>query len=60
MSSSSAYWYEPRAAFYTENRGKLQKINARVASAVRKNFQQRIQLSERLVKKSWKSGEELT
>jgi hypothetical protein len=54
MSSSSAFLYEPRAAFYTEKVAKMQKINARVASAVRKNFHQRIQRSERLVKKNWK------
>jgi hypothetical protein len=52
--------YEPRAAFYTEKTVKLQKINARVASAVRKYFQLRFQHSESLVKKNWKSGEEVT
>ncbi|OAT43184.1 hypothetical protein M987_00313 [Enterobacter soli ATCC BAA-2102] len=52
--------YEPRAAFYTEKTVKLQKINARVASAVRKYFQLRFQRSESLVKKNWKSGEEVT
>jgi uncharacterized protein (DUF924 family) len=60
MSSSSAFLYEPRAAFYTENKGKKQKINVRVASAVRKYFQLRFQHSESLVKKNWKSGEEVT
>lgn len=52
--------YEPRAAFYTENRGKKQKINVRVAGAVRNYCQPQFQLSERLVKKNWKSGEEVT
>jgi hypothetical protein len=52
--------YEPRAAFYTEKGAKKQNKNAWVASAVRKNFHQRIQRSERLVKKNWKSGEEVT
>ncbi|AFM61486.1 hypothetical protein A3UG_18860 [Enterobacter cloacae subsp. dissolvens SDM] len=52
--------YEPRAAFYTEKGAKKQNKNARVASTVRKNFQQPFQRSERLVKKNWKSGEEVT
>jgi hypothetical protein len=52
MSSSSAFLYEPRAAFYTEKGAKKQNKNARVASAVRKYFQPQFQLSERLVKKT--------
>jgi hypothetical protein len=39
--------YEPRAAFYTEKGAKKQNKNARVASAVRKNFQQTFQRRER-------------
>ncbi|HDR2162135.1 TPA: hypothetical protein QCG56_004051 [Enterobacter cancerogenus] len=39
MSSSSAFLYEPRAAFYTEKVGKKQNKIAHLASAVRKNFQ---------------------
>ena len=46
--------YEPRAAFYTEKVAKMQKINARVASAVRKNFQQTNKLLERWIKKKCK------
>jgi len=60
MKSSSAFLYEPRAAFYTEKVAKKQNKNMRVASAVRKNFQLCYQRSERLVKKNWKSGEEVT
>jgi hypothetical protein len=52
--------YEPRAAFYTEKVAKKQNKNMRVAIAVRKYFQLRFQHSERLVKKNWKSGEEVT
>jgi hypothetical protein len=52
--------YEPRAAFYTENRGKKQKIIAHVVTTVRKNFQLKDQQGEIEVKKNWKSGEELT
>ncbi|HAT7516144.1 TPA: hypothetical protein N2N50_004237 [Kluyvera ascorbata] len=33
-----AFLYEPRAAFYTDNPPKMQNINARIASGVRKNF----------------------
>jgi len=60
MRSSSAFLYEPRAAFYTEKVGKMQNKNAWVASAVRKYFQLCFQHSERQVKKNWKSGEEVT
>jgi len=52
--------YEPRAAFYTHITPKMQSINARLASPVRKNFHLRFQHSETLVKKNWKSGEEVT
>jgi len=47
MSSSSAFLYEPRAAFYTEKVGKKQNKIAHLASAVRKNFQRLFQRSER-------------
>jgi len=60
MKSSSAFLYEPRAAFYTHITPKMQSINARLASPVRKNFHLRFQRSETLVKKNWKSGEEVT
>ncbi|MCK6760038.1 hypothetical protein [Enterobacter bugandensis] len=39
--------YEPRGAFYTEKGAKKQNKNTRVASSVRKNFQQPFQRSER-------------
>lgn len=52
--------YEPRAAFYTENRGKKQKIIAYVVTTVRKYFLLKDQQGETEVKKHWKSGEELT
>jgi len=47
MNSSSAFLDEPRAAFYTEKVAKKQNKNTRVASAVRKYFQLRIQRNER-------------
>ena len=52
--------YEPRAAFYTHKEVKKQKINARIASTVRKNFQLHFRYNATVVKKSWKSGEELS
>ena len=52
--------YEPRAAFYTHKEVKKQKINARIASTVRKNFQLHFQYNATSIKKSWKSGEELS
>ncbi|EFE06565.1 hypothetical protein CIT292_09613 [Citrobacter youngae ATCC 29220] len=54
------FLYEPRAAFYTDNSTKKQKINARIASTVRKNFQLHLQNNATPIKKSWKSGEELS
>lgn len=51
--------YEPRAAFYTDNIVKMQKINMHIASTVRKNFQLHFQYNATSIKKSWKSGEEL-
>ena len=55
-----AFLYEPRAAFYTEKGAKKQNKNARVASTVRKNFQLHFQYNATSIKKSWKSGEELS
>jgi len=52
--------YEPRAAFYTDNSTKMQKINMHIASTVRKNFQFHFQYNATSIKKSWKSGEELS
>ena len=52
--------YEPRAAFYTDNSTKMQKINMYIASTVRKNFQLHFQYNATSIKKSWKSGEELS
>jgi len=52
--------YEPRAAFYTDNSTKKQKINTRIASTVRKNFQLHFQYNASSIKKSWKSGAEPT
>jgi len=52
--------YEPRAAFYTHKEVKKQKINACIASTVRKNFQLHFQYNATSIKKSWKSGEELS
>jgi len=60
MKSSSAFLYEPRAAFYTHITPKMQNINAHLASTVRKNFHLRFQHNESGVKKNWKSGEEVT
>jgi hypothetical protein len=54
------FLYEPRAAFYTDMGSKKQKINAHIASTVRKNFQLHFQYNETSLKKSWKSGEELS
>ena len=54
------FLYEPRAAFYTDMTGKMQKINVRIASTVRKNFQSGFQCCAGAFKKSWKSGEEVT
>ncbi|HFZ8995583.1 TPA: hypothetical protein ACIPUI_002738 [Citrobacter freundii] len=58
--SSCAFYYEPRAAFYTEKKPKKQNINARSATAVRKNFRRRLQLYAIEFKKNWKSGEDVT
>jgi len=52
--------YEPRAAFYTDKKVKKQKINMHIASTVRKNFQLHFQYNATSIKKSWKSGEELS
>ncbi|MCS2152612.1 hypothetical protein MUU49_08505 [Scandinavium goeteborgense] len=51
---------EPRAAFYTENRGKKQNKNAHSSTAVRKNFQHKSDPDETYLKKNWKLGEYLT
>jgi hypothetical protein len=57
---SCAFWCEPRAAFYTENRGEMQNKNVHSSTAVRKNFQTKRPPDETHLKKNWKSGEYLT
>jgi hypothetical protein len=51
MSSSSAFLYEPRAAFYTE-KGLKSKTKCACCQRRQENFQPQFQRSERLVKKT--------
>ncbi len=55
-----AYWYEPRAAFYTHKAGKKQNINVCVDDSVRKNFHSIEQQNERHLKKNWQWDEDVT
>jgi hypothetical protein len=51
---------EPRAAFYTDNGGKMQNKNARSSTTVRKNCQALSRAVKTYLKKNWKWGEHLT
>jgi len=48
-----AYWYEPRAAFYTDKAAKKQNINVHIDDSVRKNFHSIEQQNESHLKKNW-------
>jgi len=59
MRTSGAFLSKPCAAFYTEKTGKKQNINAPIPGGG-KFFWLSFQHSETNLKKSWKSGEEVT
>jgi hypothetical protein len=50
---------EPRAAFYTEKRGKKQNKNMRVAGYCQENCHRPFSINATNIKKGWKWGQEL-
>jgi hypothetical protein len=55
-----AFFNEPRAAFYTEKRGKKQNKNVPVCAVVRKFCQAGFPINATAIKKGWKWAQDLT
>lgn len=54
------FFNEPRAAFYTEKRGKKQNKNVPVCAVVRKFCQAGFPINATAIKKGWKWAQDLT